>query len=216
MRAILFDFDGVIALSEDLYWKSANSLLEPRGVRVPREEWFARFPGTGVRHIFSSLLREHGLGGPHDVPAWIARWKAAYQALIRAEGVKPVPGLHAFLKLLDARGIPRAICTGTPRANVLLQLEILGLSFPLVAAEDYVHHKPHPEGYLKAAALLKQAPQDCVVFEDAPPGLQAAKAAGMRCVAFLTTVPRARLEREKPDLLVKDFTELNLDKVLAL
>ena len=119
-----------------------------------------------------------------------------------------LPGVRELLDSLDANGVPRAIVTSTPRANLDLILASLGLTErfqALVAEEDASKGKPDPEGFLVAAERLGVSPAHCVVIEDAPAGLQAAKAAGMRAIGVTTTHPAPDLA--DADLVVDTLTE---------
>ncbi|TAK66500.1 MAG: HAD family phosphatase, partial [Dehalococcoidia bacterium] len=98
---------------------------------------------------------------------------------------------------LDTASLPRAVVTSTPRENLGLILESLALAGrfqALVAEEDASKGKPDPEGFLVAAQRLAVDPARCIVIEDAPAGLRAAKAAGMRALGVTTTHPAADLE----------------------
>src|SRR5581483_7915953 len=106
--------------------------------------------------------------------------------------LKPLPGVRELLERLEREEIPRAVVTSTPRANldmILDAIRISGCFQALVSAEDTAKGKPDPAGFLLAAERLGVAPESCVVIEDAPAGVQAAKAAGMRAIAVTTTHP---------------------------
>jgi HAD superfamily hydrolase (TIGR01509 family) len=117
-------------------------------------------------------------------------------------------GVAELLDFLDAESVPKAIVTSTPRANLDMILDTLGIVGrfeALVAEEDASKGKPDPEGFLVAAARLGVAPERCVVIEDAPAGLQAAKAAGMLAIGVTTTRPAADLG--DADLVVESLGE---------
>jgi HAD superfamily hydrolase (TIGR01509 family) len=117
-------------------------------------------------------------------------------------------GVAELLDFLDAESVPKAIVTSTPRANLDMILDTLGIVGrfeALVAEEDASKGKPDPEGFLVAAARLGVAPERCVVIEDAPAGLQAAKAAGMLAIGVTTTRPAADLG--DADLVVESLSE---------
>jgi sugar-phosphatase len=176
-RALLFDLDGVLAdstASVEAHWRA----------------WGARHGLDG-----DALLRVvHGRRAVDTIrdvaPALDAERELA--ALVAAEagdtaGVTASPGAAALLPRLPAGSW--AVVTSGVRAVALARLRASGLPEPplLVAADDIARGKPDPEGYLTAAARLGRAPADCLVFEDAPAGVAAARAAGMRCVGLTTT-----------------------------
>lgn len=115
---------------------------------------------------------------------------------VRGGGVEALPGVRALLDALDERGALKAIVTSTPRENLELILDALGIGGrfdTLVAEEDASKGKPDPEGFLVAATRLGIFAERCVVIEDAPHGLRAAKAAGMRAIGVTTTHPASEL-----------------------
>ncbi|MDB6079475.1 MAG: glycoprotease, partial [Akkermansiaceae bacterium] len=141
------------------------------------------------------------------------RKEGLYRDILRAEGIQPLPGVVALLQELKDAGIPCAIGTSTPRANVECVLELTGLAefFQDVAAsEDVSRGKPDPEVFLKAAAKLGANSADCVVIEDAHVGLRAAKAAGMKAVGVTTSHPAESLWVEKPDRIEATLETVNV------
>ncbi len=112
-------------------------------------------------------------------------------------------------------GVLLAIVSSTPRANIELILASLGLADAfnaVVGAEDAQRGKPDPEGFLVAAERLRVPPAGCVVLEDAPEGLEGAKAAGMRCIGVSTTRPPERLQRA--DLVVERLDDPRVEAFL--
>ena len=110
--------------------------------------------------------------------------------------LEPLPGVRELLAFLDDERVPKAVVTSAPRANLDMIIETLGIGThfqALVAEEDAQHGKPHPEGFLVAASRLGVGPARCVVIEDAPAGLQAAKSGGMRALGVTTTHPAGDL-----------------------
>ena len=127
--------------------------------------------------------------------------------LVRAEeecreGIAAVPGARALLDSLD--GAKWAVVTSAWRTLAELRLQCAGLPAPevLVTADDVSRSKPHPDGYLAAASRLGVAPSACVVIEDAPAGVESARAAGMPVIGITTTFPRERLAC---DFSIADF-----------
>jgi len=118
--------------------------------------------------------------------------------------VVPLPGTLALLGSLPADRW--TVVTSCTRALALVRLRVAGLPVPqkMVTSTDIVNGKPHPEPYLKGAELLGIAPQDCVVFEDAPAGIRSGKAAQSRVVAFQTTEDDERLRLAGADWIVRD------------
>ena len=135
--------------------------------------------------------------------------------------VIPLPGTLDLLASLPADRW--TVVTSCTRALALVRLRVAGLPVPekMVTSTDIVNGKPHPEPYLKGAKLLGIAPQDCVVFEDAPAGIRSGKAAKSRVVAFQTTESDELLQRAGADWIVKDASavrvaETNPSRVISL
>jgi HAD superfamily hydrolase (TIGR01509 family) len=155
----------------------------------------------GYFHRSFGLRNDAIIGGVlEDVTQDALRRLAEHkEELFRAEArgtLVALPGVAALLDWLDARETPRAVVTSTPRANLDLVLDELGIGTrfqALVAEEDTPVGKPDPSGFLLAAERLGVAPAACVVIEDAPAGLQAAKAGGMHAIGVTTTRPAGDL-----------------------
>ena len=200
LAAVIFDFDGVVIDSHEAHERSWFALAAELGKDLSRETFVSTF---GQRN--ESILPFLGWADEGDrerIQQLGDRKEGLYREILRAEGIEPLPGVVALLKDLAAAGIPCAIGTSTPRANVECVLEITGLGGffkDIAASEDVTRGKPDPEVFLKAAAKLGAEPFRCVVIEDAHVGIRAAKAAGMKAVAVTTTHPAESLKPEGPD-----------------
>lgn len=189
--AILFDLDGVIVDSRDFHMQAWEQWAREHRVEHAADYFHAMF-GHRNDAIIGGLL-------PDITPEEFKRLADAKEQLFRdaARGnISALPGVTALLDALDEGGIPRAIVTSTPRANLALILESLACEHrfgALVAEEDASRGKPDPEGFLTAAQRLDVAAERCIVIEDAPAGLAAAKAGGMSAIGVTTTHPAAAL-----------------------
>jgi len=135
--------------------------------------------------------------------------EGAYRELSRAR-LRPLAGAVTLLDRLAARGIGVAIATSAPEKNVAHTLAAIGLEdrFNVIVRSDEVPRgKPFPDVFLRAAARLGVAPESCLAFEDAPAGITAARAAGMRCVAILSSYPAETFDAldSPPDAHYRDF-----------
>ena len=189
--AVLFDLDGVIVDSREYHVAAWERWARDEGVDHD-PGYFTKMFGLRNDAIIGGL--QPGL--PSDELQRLAgRKEALFRELARGN-LTPLPGVLGLLDALDARGAPKAVVTSTPRANLEMVLQTLGIAGrfqALVAEEDASKGKPDPEGFLVAAARLGVQPPRCVVIEDAPAGLQAAKAAGMRAIGITTTHPASAL-----------------------
>jgi HAD superfamily hydrolase (TIGR01549 family) len=174
--------DGVLADTEPLHQRAWDTALEG----VPLEQVAAaraRWVGMASVDIVKELIRAFGLTTPSD--ELLARKRAAYRSIINVPGtLLPFPGVCE--ELARWKGFPLALATSGIREEVLLVLEILGLSGafdPVVTATDVPRAKPAPDCYLRAAEALGVEPSDCAVVEDSEHGIGAAAAAGMHVLA---------------------------------
>jgi beta-phosphoglucomutase len=209
VRGAIFDMDGVIVDNVVQHLRAWKEL----GRELQRE-----FGDDQIKPLFGKRNREilEGLLGPRQEQSDLARWGARKEELYR-EIMKPelraVPGLPRFLDRLRGAAIKTAVATSGPIENVKFVLEGLGLeaSFGvLVTGSDAPLSKPDPGIFLVAAQRLQVNASSCVVFEDSPPGIKAAQAAGAFCIALATTHSRQELEDYQPDRIIEDFNELGV------
>lgn len=209
-KAVLFDLDGVLVDSAPYHFQAWRELFRQVGREYGEKEFGETF---GLRNdaILRYMLGER----PREEMARLAVGK---EELFRAQiggRIEAGAGASELVGRLKAAGLALAIVTSTPRANVELILGALGLddAFPVIVAEEDVRRgKPDPEGFLRAAQRLGVPPVECVVLEDAPEGIEAAKAAGMRCVGVATS--RSVEALGQADLVVERLDDERLGEFL--
>lgn len=182
MRAVVFDMDGLMFNTEDMYTLAGEELLRRRGLEFTTElknEMMGMRPQPAFeRMIAACCLRE----------SWQELAEESNRIFLDLlDGrLAPMPGLMELLDALERAKIPKAVCTSSTRELVLACLRPFDLAkrfeFVLVA-EDVVHGKPHPEIYLTAAQRLGVPPAEMLVLEDSENGCRAAAAAGVYTVA---------------------------------
>jgi beta-phosphoglucomutase len=194
-RAVLWDMDGTLVDSGAYHYQAWRETMAALGRELGREEFAATF---GQRN--DAIL--HRYIGPQVMAEEIQRIGDAkeerYRTLVRAGGIATLPGVREWLARLGAGGWRQAIASSGPRLNsetIIAALGLDGTFAAVVAAEDVVHGKPHPEVFLAAAARLGVAPARCVVVEDAPLGIAAARRGGMRSLGVLNTHPHLDADR---------------------
>ncbi len=186
-RAIIWDMDGVLVDSGDLHYETwRDTLAEAFGLNVSREAFDATF-GMDNFGVLKTLLGRSL--SEAEAQQLVERKEAAYRRRA-AESVRPAPAALDLVRTLKAQGWKQAVATSSPRANLALISRLLGLERwmdALVCFEDVGRGKPDPALFLLAAERMGVPPAYCVVIEDAPAGIAAARAAGMVSVAVTTT-----------------------------
>lgn len=187
IMAVLFDLDGTVIDSEPAYWESDRVFLGSWGICYD-VELNAAMVGRGIREFFRELELRFPDSPLHALPmAERARLKDEAYLTYASGRIAAFPGVAAFARLLAKLGVPAAIASGSSPHVIDATLEMVGLleCFPVrVSASEVQSGKPEPDVFLEAARRLQIAPELCLVLEDSRPGIQAARAARMACVAL--------------------------------
>jgi len=213
LRAVIFDWDGVVVDSSSHHERSWEILAAQRGLPLPADH-FKR--GFGKKN--NVIIPDLGWAtDPAEVDALAHAKEEFYRDLVRQHGIEPLPGVRALLEALQQADVPCAIGSSTERANLDLLLDLMDLRKffrVIVSGEEVVHGKPDPSIFLLAAERLGFAPADCLVIEDALVGLEAARRAGMPVLAVATTEPLEALCGATAAL--SDLREATVDTLRAL
>ncbi len=218
-RAFIFDMDGTIADSMPFHERAWQAWSVEQGLELAiDEEFFHWTAGRTNAEIFPKLL------GRVCEPAQIAQWSARKEAIYQDISMKtllPIPGFEAFADAAIAAGKAMAVGTAAPPSNIAHILDRLDLRrrfSAIVGSADISRGKPDPEVFLKGAHLLGVLPEHCVVFEDAPLGIEAAFRAGMSCVVVQTALNQnqvSALENNRHVLFcVDNFHDPRLSELL--
>jgi HAD superfamily hydrolase (TIGR01509 family) len=188
LRAILFDFDGVIVDSEALHHRAYELVLARHGVAsIPFEVYADRFSNRGVGLEYCAD-QVPGI----DLVELKRQKEQCFQKLLE-DDARLLPGAAEVIRELAAQ-LPLSIATGSMRRaalHVLERFELLDNFRAVIAREDYVREKPAPDAFLRACEALGEPPASCLVVEDSNKGLRAAVAAGIPCVVVPNTYTRA-------------------------
>jgi beta-phosphoglucomutase family hydrolase len=191
-KAFIFDMDGTLLDNMSFHTKAWMQIIEELGHGpVDPIDWEQQTSGVPNRTILAERL---GVA-PQHIVRWVDAKEAAYRELA-AGHLHALPGLRGFLRGARSLGIRLALATGAGPINIRFNLAALELESTfetIVGADDVDKGKPDPEVFLTAAKKLSVPPSNCVVFEDAPLGIEAARRAGMRVVAFTTMLKSAEL-----------------------
>jgi HAD superfamily hydrolase (TIGR01509 family) len=224
LRAIVFDFDGVIANSEPLHFEAYRDVLAHEDIELTRRDYYGRYLGFDDVGAFEAIARDNGrVPDPMWVRELVARKAFVLEELERGTSVMFPGAADAIRRAADA--VPIAIASGARGDEIrrVLAREDLARCFAvIVAAEDTPVSKPAPDPYLRALALLRSAVGDatlpahsCVAIEDSTWGLESARAAGLRTVAVTTTYAQPALA-DAADLVIPSLHAMDLDALRHL
>lgn len=193
-RGLIFDFNGTLSHDEPILCAIYQALFAEHGRPLAPAEYYGQLAGLSEEAIISTWL---GVGGA-ELGELIAERIRRYVAAA-ADGSTVEPPVREAVRYAAER-VPVAICSGAFRAEIAPVLDgagIASLFTAVVTADDVAHGKPHPEGYLRALALLGDRLEagQVVAFEDTEAGVASAKGAGLRCLAVRGTLPDERLAR---------------------
>lgn len=193
-HAVIFDMDGVLTDSEPLICEAAVGMFREMGVVVQPAD-FLPFVGTGENRYLGGVAEKYGVS--LELAAAKRRTYEIYLALVPTR-LRAFPGAQDLVHSCRQAGLQLALASSADPIKINANLLKIGLPpetwDTIVTGEDVVQKKPAPDIFLKAAAKLRLEPTLCVVVEDAVNGIQAAKAAGMRCLAVAQTFPAERLQ----------------------
>lgn len=213
-RAILFDMNGVLVNDEHLQEKAFQQTLSRFNIPLTSRDYIRFFIGKTDHKGFADYFKALNL--THDIDSLIAQKGKEYEKLAR-DGVQSYPMVREFIEAAFKQGFTLAVVTSSMNneaVSVLTGLKLTSYFDTIVAADNIKNGKPDPEGYLKGAASLSVLPQECIVIEDSPSGLKAAKAAGMFSIAVLNT--HSADELSEASITIKDLSATLLSTLAEL
>lgn len=212
-KGVIFDLDGVLVDSSEFHFQAWQIWAKRHGTTMTYEffrETFGMVNDNIIPHLIPRKLTKEELKELSDEK------EAIFREVAKGK-IKPLKGAVELVRALQAAGYKLAIGTSTPRKNIEVVLESIGLddAFDVcIAAEDVTKGKPEPEVFLKASSGIGVPPSRCVVIEDAVAGVEAAKRAGMKAIAVTTTHPRERLEHA--DIVVDSIADVTVEMIEGL
>jgi beta-phosphoglucomutase-like phosphatase (HAD superfamily) len=238
IKAIIFDLDGVLCDSEWFIAESGRLMFkETHGIDVTHED-FSSFVGLGENRFLGGVAEKYQIKD-FDIERDKAKTYEIYVELVKKPGVlKALPGATEFVHHSRELGLKTALATSTDQIKMMANLEAIGLinneqwsdNIGLAAAIeaaarnkafdamvnglDVERQKPYPDLFLEAASRLEEDPANCWVIEDSLGGIEAAKAAGMHCLALLTTFPEDEIKAAGPDKIAKDLSAITPEELL--
>lgn len=206
IRAVVFDWDGVLVDSAQSYYLAYEWVLKQVGIDTTPREIYLR-EGQPTPDLISTLCAEHGIPITTEKINELVRLRRDYDMSLGKR--RFFPGVSGLLTALRSAGCKLGMVTGSSRksVNLLLAPDQQHVFDVVVTADDVTKPKPDPQPFLIAAERMQVDPQRCIVVENAPYGVRAAKAAGCRVIAICTTLEAADLD--SADYVVRDHGELN-------
>ena len=205
LKAIVFDFDGVIVDSEPMHFRAFARVIEAMGVTISYEEYLERYIGYDDRDLMRVCLEELSVSSQPPDPARMREMideKADVFEQILGEGIAMIPGAKSFIDEAAAQ-MPIAISSGASRQDIDLILNKLSMTQrfgTIVSADDVVRSKPNPQTYRLAVENLAGKhpdldlqPDECLAIEDTTAGLESARGAGLMTLGLTTTGPASAL-----------------------
>ena len=193
MEALLFDLDGTLIDSMPLHHEAWRAWFHAQGLPFDEDGFFAATAGRTNAEILADLFP-----GRDEAERWrLAEDKEARYRELAATRLQLIAGALPLLQQARRQGLKLAICTASPPGNIEVAFKRFGFSElvdTVTSPADGLRGKPHPDIFLEAARRLGAEPTQCLVFEDAPLGIEAARRAGMRAYALTTSLPAGAFE----------------------
>jgi len=193
IHGAIFDMDGVLVDSEKFIAKAAQMMFAERGLKVQVED-FEPFVGMGENRYIGGVAEKYHHAG--DIVELKRRTYDIYLEIIKGK-LRPLPGVFEFVQQCRERGWKLAVASSADMRKVKGNLDEIGLGFDrfdaVISGEDVEHKKPAPDIFLLAAGQIGVKPSQCLVIEDAPSGVKAAKAAGAMCLGITSSFSKEEL-----------------------
>jgi HAD superfamily hydrolase (TIGR01509 family) len=216
LGGVIFDWDGVVINSATLHKKSWEMLADELVLPLPTNHFKLGF-GKKNEVIIPKILQWSQTQA--DIIRWGKRKEEIYRDLGKIEGIPILKGMREFLDSLKSKKIPCVIGTSTEKENLSLAFSQLNIGHYFqgsICSEDVSQGKPDPEVFQKAAKIIEQKPENCVVLEDSTHGIEAAKTGGMKALGILTTKQESELFKSGADQVINDPTMLNISLLQSL
>jgi beta-phosphoglucomutase len=213
-QAVIFDFDGVILDSEPLHYEACSYVFKQLGLALSYAEYVEKYLGLSDKEMFPKFFSARNLSfSLEKVNVLIEEKTQQYQEIIRqCDSLPMINSVDRYIDYISQKMPKIAICSGSTRNEIMAVLKKLKQGRlqtyfnTIVTSEDIKHGKPSPEGYLLTAKSLGVSPNECLVIEDTPHGIEAAKAAGMYVIALLTSYTKNQLQYA--DKIITHFDQL--------
>lgn len=218
VSGVLFDMDGVLCDSEEPSRMAGVDVFAEMGVEVTVED-FVPFMGTGEANFLGGVAAVKGVKDFNTEAAKKRFFEIYLDKYAKPNSGIGFPGALELITQCKNRGLKVAVASSADRIKVDANLAAAGLPLSLfdaiVSADAFQNLKPAPDIFLAASKILSVPVSECIVIEDALAGVQAAKAAQMRCIAVTTTLTEDTLNAAGPSLVRKEISNISLDDILT-
>ncbi|MDD3174034.1 MAG: HAD family phosphatase [Herbinix sp.] len=215
LKCVLFDFDGVIADSENGVYEYLKKAFLPYGVYLTEKDKLSYIGTSGIQCIQNTIDSNHLELTVEKLMEEKMKLGNYYED---SEDLAPMPGAVELLQLLKKSGIRTGLVSSTRSSFILAALNRMNMIsyFDVIICGDMIkERKPSPEGYLKAASLLKVKSEECIVIEDSPTGIRAAKAAGIFVIGYKGS--EVLQNTSEADIEIHKFSEcLDIEKLNSM
>jgi beta-phosphoglucomutase len=223
LKAVIFDFDGVIADSEPCHFAAFNHILAEFGIEITEKQYYASYLGFTDYELLEDVARHYKTDyNGRSIKSLVEQKAEVFQKLIK-QADHLIDGVKEFIGKLKKNGIRLAVNSGAIRADIEIMLQGTGLenSFEvIVSADDVAKGKPDPQGYLLALKLLNEKSAEpitagrCIAIEDSRWGITSAKKAGMQVIAVTNSYTAGELTGA--DLVVDSLMQLDIGDLQKL
>jgi beta-phosphoglucomutase len=219
LKAILFDFDGIIVDAEPVHLKAFQEVLDQNGIFLSEEEYYERYLALDDRTLFSNILRDRNMNfDDFTIVDFMQKKSESYEKLIR-EDIKIFPGVIDFVNSVYKKYL-LGIGSGALKHEIEFILDYAGIRDKfsvVVSAEDVQKCKPDPEVFMKALLKINKKlpygsspiyPSECLVIEDSSAGIRAARVARMRTLAITNSYTSCKLS--EANLIAASLLEVEI------
>lgn len=221
LKAIIFDFDGVIADTEPLHLKAFQLTLREKGIELSDEDYFENYLAYDDKTLFKELLKDRNYEhNEAQISDFMNRKSEHFENVLKGN-ILVLEGVPEFISEVSGK-YPLAIGSGAIRSEIIYILESGGLREHfeiIVSADEVINCKPDPEVFIEALRRLNNldsvseeiSPQECLVIEDSTSGIKAAHSAGMKCLAITNSYAAEKLS--EAELIKQSLKGIYLEEI---
>lgn len=222
LKAIIFDFDGVIADTEPIHLEAFKIILKEKGLVLTDKDYYEKYLAYDDKTLFKYFLLENGVtAGPELISELIDNKHTVVKNLFNTH-VELFPGVYDFIDLIHSTYVC-SIASGALLAEIepiLYRFNLNSFFHSITSADEVIKCKPDPEPFIKAlgkintGSVTQISEAECLVFEDSVHGVEAAKSAGMKCIGITNSYEPEYLK--KADLVVGSFNDVDVKSIKKL